>query len=692
MSPLKLSQKNHQIVLENKLFRVVFDTNRTVVPCFLGKPGGTNLLADPGGMGDLWKVTLVGPGGTKPEFSNQWGIFEGADITQGDDEGTVSLRWKILITNKTQGLVTVRIHLGENSSLSRWSLSLELPDGWKLLSLVFPQINQIQVEELDRAAVPTGWGVEYNLEEGLHYPGHFPSWEAVMQMVALYGKDSGLYIAAEDREAGVKNLSLDTLNGSTCFALESFPQVTGGKYDLPFEVAIGLYQGGWEEAARLYREFTLTTQWGNIPKVSGRSIPQWLQDTDLWLRPDGSAADNVEVTKEALEFFGSEGTSLHWYRWHEIPYDTFYPEYFPPLPGFGEGIKTLQESGSHVMPYINGRLWDPDSNSWQEKKAYDSAVRQRDGSLHSEIYGSLIPNNVMCPGTELWQNTVAEVVEEMFREYHTDGVYIDQICAARGLPCYAENHGHEPGDGGNWHRGYRKMMEEVRRRIPEGKILATEECAEPWLDLFDAHIILNTPITLNSIPLFAAVYSDRVIGYCSLYYAADEPGNALTFRRKNSRAFLYGSQLGWIQPNRIMAPECRAEAEFLRDLAATRRRARPFVTDGQLIKMLPVEGENEILCGKASGGFGPDHIVREPAVSASLWVAGNQVGVLVCNISDTNRTITIKLDEKNLTAPEKLTLIGSEGERETIALKSAIATFAINAAEAVVLKGKCENN
>lgn len=656
------------VFLDTGAIRLGFHIGQQLILRELASPATGNVIADLGGIGDIWKVTLLGPDNTDATYPTLWGTYTGAEFDTRGEETVLRLNWNLRLSRRGEGKVQVLIRAAAGSAFTHWSLRVEAPPDWKVTKVEFPMIPGIQTGVLPKAAVPTGWGAEYDLAKGVTYPGQYPSWEAGMQMVAFYGRGTGLYIAAHDPAACLKNLTIDAMGPTARYAMVNFPVIpeeTGQTYELPFETVIGFYAGDWVEAARIYREFTFTTPWGNIPVVSKRGIPQWMQDTDLWLRPDGAAADNLEITKKALEYFGGN-TTLHWYRWHEVEYDVDYPEYFPSTPGFADGIAELQKCGTHVIPYINGRIWDPDSKSWTEKNAVRSAAKDERGHCYSEIYGSKIPNNVMCPTTQLWRDTIADIVGRMFNELGTDGVYIDQICAARGVPCHDPSHGHPIGGGSVWHYGYRGLMNQVRKHVPAGRVLTTEECSEPWLDQFDAHINVNTPMELNSIPLFAAVYSDRTIAYGFRYYTKDEPENAIPFRQKNSRALLYGGQLGWIQPQLILAPGVEKEASFLRDLAHTRSHARPFVTDGQFLRLLNVTGDNPIMDCRASGGFSADYAVQEPAVNASAWKAGGQLGVLLCNISDESRAVTVPLplDEAGVRT-QTLHIAGPDGKFTT---------------------------
>jgi hypothetical protein len=65
--------------------------------------------------------------------------------------------------------------------------------------------------------------------------------------------------------------------------------------------------------------------------------------------------------------------ALHWYEWQQGPlpgednrykFDTHYPDYFPPRPGFQVALSGLRELGIPVVPYTNARLFDVNSTSF----------------------------------------------------------------------------------------------------------------------------------------------------------------------------------------------------------------------------------------------------------------------------------------------------------------------------------------
>lgn len=634
--------KHDGIYLNSGKLRLKFDiAGDRLLFTDLSDASGTNRLAETAEPCTLWRIEFRSP----DDVSREIGSADCALSDAKPDGDEARFTWRVPLDGKAAE-VTMSIRLADGDPISYWSLRAKLPPGWKVIRADFPIIPNVKLEKGLRFAAPAGWGVEYDVKPGAAYEGTYPSCVAAMQFGAFYNRGRGLYIGAHDPQANHKVLRMRASENRASFAFVNWPAISekgGGVYKVPFEAAIGVFTGDYYDAAQIYREFTFKTPWGKAGPVSKRPIPQWVKDTDLWLRPDGSAEENVEVTKQALKYFDVR-TSLHWYRWHVIPYDTLYPEYFPPLPGFAEGIRELQKAGTHVMPYINGRLCDPNSKTWTEERGSESAARQENGEPYTEVYGSKVPMNVMCPYTAQWREKVAGLVDRLIRECGVDGVYIDQISAAHPVRCFNANHGHPIGGGHFWVDGYRKLLNLVRAKLPKERMITTEESAECWIDQFDALLLVNTPITAGTpIPLFPAVYSGRTVVFGFLYFPKDDLERSLPFRAKMARCFVFGSQLGWVQPKLIMQPEFAKEAEFLRNLAKCRATGHKYLTYGKFLGLLNVRGDNPRVKGEGSGSFGGSYKIDMPSVIGSSWLAEDgSLGIALANMSDAPHEVEVK--------------------------------------------------
>jgi len=516
-----------------------------------------------------------------------------------------------------------------------------------LAHVVFPQIGSLDGAELT-PFMPIGLGLKFDnplKREPLSvaYPGNI-----MTQFMGAEGPEDTLYFGAHDPGAHHKVFALepDAKAKQVCLRLEYPPAGAGHelkRWRLPYEVVLGPLAGDWYDAAATYRKWALkSAPWNSRRRLkrTGR-IPRQLQEIDLWVCENGDPDEVVPKTKQMQDFFGVN-TALHWYCWHQIPFDDQYPEYFPTKEGFAEGVAELKSAGIPVMPYINGRLWDPKTASWRDDDARASAVLDEKGRLHKEVYGPSDPLVSMCPHTPLWQDKIAGIVRRLFAECGVSGVYIDQIGIARSYPCYAANHGHPRGGGNSWWRGYKKLLQKCRKALGPGNFLTTEEACEPWNDLLDAFLMVNTTQQGYTIlPIHSAIYGGQVIQFGFQYFAGKKDAQVgLPWRAKVGRNFLWGGQLGWVGAW-ILDRDVRKEANFLRDLARCRERVRDFFTYGQMLRPPEIPNTTLLAVPPVRPGRGPRQTI--PAVMASAWKRGSSLMVALVNFTDRPKTVRLPL-------------------------------------------------
>ena len=98
------------------------------------------------------------------------------------------------------------------------------------------------------------------------------------------------------------------------------------------------------------------------------------------------------------------------------------------------------------MPYVNGRLWSAPTSGFILAEPY--AVLRQNDTRYVEKYGRLTaPLAVMCPTCPPWQRVVQNFTGRILDELDSKSIFIDQIGAAPGIPCYDPAHGHPLGGG-----------------------------------------------------------------------------------------------------------------------------------------------------------------------------------------------------------------------------------------------------
>ena len=387
-------------------------------------------LAAGADTGDLWTLTFSrGPAG---EVASVWPGSAERTEWQEDEDGLTLRRLGCDLGEQAGAVdVTVTVRADSGTDLTGWSIAWEnRAEGFGIREIDFPRIVGV----------------------GSGYVGSYPSQGAFAQMMCWWRDGAGLYYAAHDPDAGVKQLRmLNGPGGSVEFGVTTQPAGSGG---LGYEVAVGAFDGDWFDAAKLYRAWALQQFWTRKgPIADHEDMAQWWKDCSLCIRPTGDP-DFVTEMGTKLQAAFEMPVVMHWYVWHQIPFDNDYPEYFPVKPGFGEAVQALQDEGVHVMPYVNGHLWDTDTASWEAENGYSGAALRPDGSLNIEGRQQQ-EHAAMCPASEKWQSKMIEIATRLAGEFGCDGVYLDQIGAAGPRLCFSEEHGHPVGGGGFWAGGVR---------------------------------------------------------------------------------------------------------------------------------------------------------------------------------------------------------------------------------------------
>lgn len=603
-------------------------------------------LVTPGSNKFPWAITYKGKQGQMPEMTPEFADYTGYTIEQlNDTSKTVAFHWDLTLNyDGNKYPVTMKATLGDNSSLLDWNLEAKVPEGWVVSKFRFPEIA-ITTPEKGEIITPAGWGNLYELEQNGIYTANYPSWSASMQMLMMNDKRGGFYYSGEDYNACGKLFKASEENGNVKFTTEvtaSEGWTNDGVFTIPWTTVIGQNPEGWEAAAmQWYRPFSFKTEWGSVP-LKDRNIPEWLQNKDLWFRVKTVEPEAIASADRAIDYFG-DNLFFHWYWWHNYPYDSHYPDYFPAKPEFASLIKHIQDKNCHITPYINGRLWDPSTESYESRNGKEASCRNTDGTLYTEVYPtSKVPNSVTCPSSPIWHDMIIELCWKIQNELGTNGVYIDQIAAAAPYPCYAENHNHPKGGGEFWFHSYRDMMKDLRKDyVLPGNIIFSEENSECFIPSFDILLTLNTPHDPKRkiVPLYPMIYSDRVhtAGYTYV------PGTDVTtgaFRHINMQCFLYGSQLGWVEPRFIWGSDTTGiESKFLKNLSEYRKKQHDVFLGGRYLSEYIPEGDNPTTFVPT---FGTDYMVK-----GAKWLTPKGKEVLYLVNSD-NKAHKVKLPNGKL--------------------------------------------
>ena len=260
---------------------------------------------------------------------------------------------------------------------------------------------------------------------------------------------------------------------------------------LPFTGVIArLPQPSWWAAASRYASWARRQPWVTAAKARDFSR---LRNVGFWFWNRG-AADKVISPVERFQKDSGVPCALDWYWWHEIPYDSGFPNFWPPREGetvFRAAVERCAKAGVFLQVYTNGVTWDMDDESWSDG-GRQGVVLKNDGCVYANAFNRFNEHRLswMCGTNIRFQDRLCSVYRKLSAA-GLPGIYIDMVGCASYAPCFATGHAHVPGGGRYMADGYRSFMRRIRQENP-GVLLSTEEPSETYLDIFDAVISLQT--------------------------------------------------------------------------------------------------------------------------------------------------------------------------------------------------------
>lgn len=550
---------------------------------------------------------------------------------------------------------------------------------------------------------------------GVRLDATYPSLGAVMPWLAVWDSDrkTGLYVANLDATGAVKNIHLENPSDSGNVLLEIRQPLplspdsaqVGTETRFAGTVVWQRLDGDWYDAAILYRDWVRRYA-GWYPKLGpeGRvSTPLWMKRMCVWCRVFGDAANVVPAVKTFCETLDVP-VGVHWYQWHEIPFDNDYPHYFPAKPGFKEGVQALHALGCRVVPYTNGRLWDTRDRKNEDyaftARGLAGSAKKTDGTPFTESYrsleidGSKVVFAVMCPGSKVWKDTIAENNRRLIQEYGLDGVYMDQISCAHPILCEDASHGHFLRGGSWWSEEYRNLLMNARRQIegknapdsavtpdsPKDYIFSSESNVETCANDIDGMVCWH--IEGNHVPAWCVIYSGTVFPYGRAY-----DGNTRAMRMKWANNLVNGDQPGWFPPQFAQNPEL---GPYLRKLVRFRFHTVEYFYKGELLRAPRLTAENLPVWSEEWNVFGRHSVNTLCTVQTAarriltydydsegnrLWETGKVERALLIftNYSDEDVLSPLKPDWKDLGfTPETAVLerVDAEGNRTPLTLEA----------------------
>lgn len=660
----------------------------------------------------LWRVELYFPAQkTCKTVDSRDGGNLSHKIEQDSHGKLLTLNWwGVPVDDEGSSLdVKVTVYLPDDDSLARWHMTTRTNGACHVWTADFPIVQGIQDLGDDYLAAPLDWGkamrdpatrLEY--KKGV-YPGSLSmqfitAWgsRAMIDATARLNPDPespqgwvrgeaedevGLYLAAEDGEMWYKAVHMRRQASSNsydwCFThypmLPEWPLSQERRlveYAVPYPVIFGPYAGGIDKAIERYRQWALNQLWASRGPISNPApkaaypVSNAIKDTAFWARFQSNPA---KVLREVSAYRRDlrVPTSLHWYQYTISQFDDNFPEYLPADPYFVQSLSELKRMGVSVMPYINGLIWDTDTQSFKRTRAMEGAARDPDGKTYDWL---LKRNNIhvrMNPTYRPWQDKLLEVADKLVSSYGVNGLYLDVLARNRWLDYFSNSH--LPHGGTYWARGNRiildRMQQHVRSAMP-GAYLTSEGCAEVYLDMVDAFLLLDVERygwsreRWDNYPLYSMVYHD----YGVLFGGDAQP-------LVNPRRTIWQLGLGMIWGAQAMyagrdvppidaSERSRTNGRYLREVVQSYHQVgRKFLLGGRWIPtaLVPdtdlagrypvmVRSKTHHVALLRKNKAAPADWVG-PAVLGSSWLANDDsIGIVLTNISSESQEVTLRID------------------------------------------------
>ncbi len=477
-----------------------------------------------------------------------------------------------------------------------------------------------------------------------------------MQFAAyLTDRASGnnLYLDCRDSRQHVKMYDWRITSDNRFFEYESiyFPPLNKNfrqSHKLPYECTVCSFSGSWFEASQIYKPWARRQDWFLNRRNSDR-----MRDIGMWVWNRGQIADVVPPVKKLQEESGVP-VALDWYWWHHNPYDTDYPDFWPPREGeksFKQAVAELNEDHIFTQVYINGMTWDIDGDTYIPEHGCGSILINRDGSEKSTMFNQYTRHRLgwMCGEAPQFQHKM-QILCKTLADSGLPGIYLDMIGGSGFGPCYNPAHRHPQGGGTAQIEDYRSYVAAIRENNP-GILLSTEYACE-MMDQFDSMIVLASSCERMSpsdglpVPAFSAVYHggmtmfgnyalpDSIPPWDPLWPQQDRWRNErdwqklypLQFFFEMARTLIWGMQpcVCNLQMKHLEEKQFVKEYEFIRETARFYYDNRNFLYDGVMLHPGDLKCDSIPVSFSGRGIFTKENDFRDcvheyPALLHSVW-------------------------------------------------------------------------
>jgi hypothetical protein len=578
--------------------------------------------------------------------------------------------------------VNISIEIEKFQPTTTWGIEIINPLHYPIENIQIPSwygVDKLSADpEKDFIAYPKWGGIliknpitTLKTEQGLAGDLEYPSASNNMQFMAYYStaSNSGLYMSTDDSSGQRKLFNVNKFAPNNLQVYINHTPVYSNldTAKLPYRIQVGLFNGGWYDAAMKYKNAVRNAPWLAKGKISNRTdIPQWYKDVSyhswFYTHPPGAPAANPfsmvpQVARELNTYFQVPGV-VDWVGWENGGWYIKYPDAYPPNKGwasFRNTMKSLDDSNFHVMSVSNTNSYSSIATTFST--AQNSIVKQRNNTPyppHDYSEGSLTTSLYqMCPSTTFWKNKVTKLIDTLMLE-SMDVVQID------GFPlnvpvCYDNSHGHPIGGGNWWYTAYNDLYKSIRdkARLNNGKTtFSTEAMSEVYIPQFDSYwdpyttgvapcqLAFDSCSKVELIPLWQTVYHEYILMQSGISFFTPSPGEEDFYRRGFGLALIWGevpTTFSVKRINDINSSEAKVLAYMKQIVLARSTYAKEFLVYGEMQRKLELNVPTFFNAGANSipyngGAYAPFYC---PSVLTSSWKSqAGLPGHIFTNISN----------------------------------------------------------
>ncbi len=484
----------------------------------------------------------------------------------------------------------------------------------------------------DKLLVPIMSGVEYPSASrlGANYAETYPRGTASMQMGAYYDKQSGIYWTALDKIASFKKFKFEAnrkrINVIIAWPLPGKTTEPASKFMPCGAAAVELFRGGWYDAGLLYRRDleNIEALWWR-KTLPNTDTPEWFRKNSFIIRRLPNTEDDVPELIKLSKFFEDKFLV----EWGHGSSSNQYSPLMRMSPETVAWIRDLHRAGLRTIPYTDPRLWQVFDRR-DEDFMFSSHAKQHciieDGKLLIEKYENR-PCGVTCAVSPYIQKMMQQMMFNL-TDVGFDGIYADQVGAARPHLCEVAAHGHAIRDAqAHFKDGWLPMFTEVRKqwktRAPEA-ILATEDNAEHCVGMMDAMLPWRWMYE-HQVPLYPMVYAGRT------QFIGREPDceDPRAIYPKVAVQTVNSEQLGYLEHQLVTSPLRNPYRVFIKQLIYLRGAMLDFFNSGMMAR--PLQFSKPFPREKLIWGVRGTGSVTTEAVVSSAWQKENVLAFMLVN-------------------------------------------------------------